>query len=146
MWFPLATVHPQEVAYQRLKLTRTGPFLEPKYDASMHRHVLFTDGTCDRPKSQNCCRAAWAVFRQVTLSPPDPSLQDFEVFQTSHVKGIQSINRGELEAVAWVSDFYSQQIPRPFVDLHTDSQFAVLTDLFNPRIVQMTFIPSWETC
>lgn len=33
--------------------------------------------------------------------------QDFEVFQTSHVSGNQSINRGELEAVAWTSLLFS---------------------------------------
>ena len=124
MWFPLATVHPQEVAYQRLKLTRAGPFLEPVNDPSVARHVLYTDGTCDRPRSQNC-RAAWAVIREVQFNYHDTSINDFEVLQTSHVQGTQSINREELGAAAWVSDFFSQQIPRPFVDMYTDSQFVV---------------------
>ena len=125
MWFPLATVHPQEVAYQRLKFSRAGPFLDRVIHASVDRHILYTDGTWDRSKSQNCCRTAWEVIRQVHKNSQDPSVHYFEVFQTSHVQGTQSINRGEFGAAAWVSDFYSKQIPWPFVDLHTGSQIVV---------------------
>lgn len=45
--------------------------------------------------------------------------------QVSHVKGSQTINRGELESVVWVAEFYASQIPRPLVDIHTDSSFVV---------------------
>ena len=46
--------------------------------------------------------------------------------QVSHVKGGQPINRGEIESVAWVSEFYARQIPRPLVvDIYTDSSFVV---------------------
>lgn len=54
MWFPLAT----ECAYHRFKLMRAGPFLDPDTSLNADRQVIYTDGTCDRPCSQNCCRAA----------------------------------------------------------------------------------------
>ena len=31
------------------------------------------------------------------------------ILQTSHVRGTQSINRGELESAAWVSEFFSRR-------------------------------------
>lgn len=54
----------------------------------------------------------------------DPFINDFEILQVSHVKVNQTINRGELESVVWVSEFYSQQVPRPLVGIYTDSSFA----------------------
>lgn len=124
-WLPLPTEHPHQVIYNRLQLGRVGPFLNPQYEPTDPRITIFTDGTCDRPKEQNCCKAAWAAIRQICLNSVDPSLNDFEVLQGSHVKGMQTINRGELEAVVWATEFYSQQIPRPLVDIYTDSSFVV---------------------
>ena len=89
--------------YNRLRLLRTGPFIDHPPVADLAHFHLYTDGSCDRPKDLNCCRAAWAVVQHVSVTPDDPSLNDFVVIQGAHVKGTQSINRGELGAVEWVS-------------------------------------------
>lgn len=91
--------------------------------AGIHEQV-YTDGTCDLPKDQNCCRAAWAAIRLANANYADPSYNDFEVLQVSHVQGSQTINRGELASVAWVSQFYAQQQLVPMLDLFTDSSFV----------------------
>lgn len=106
-WFPLPTQHPLQVVYDRLKLVRAGPFLDTEYQQSSTVHQISTEGTCDRPQNQNCCKAAWAAVRKVSTNSDDPSIHDFEILQVSHVKGQQTINRGELESVVWVTEFYA---------------------------------------
>ena len=134
-WLPLTTQHPDKAIQ------------------------VFTDGTCDTPKLQKCCKAAWAAIRQVRVSPSDPSLNDFDILQVSHVKGSQTINRGELEAVVWVAEFYAAQVPRPLIDLYTDSSFvqkivhSLSTCLLDPRTYRLAHYDlirrlqmSWDPC
>ena len=125
-WFPLPTIHTQQWVYKQAKFSRVGPVLNPLHDSAEAHVKIFTDGTCDRPKSQNCCRAAWAAIRQIRHDAEDPSYNNFEVLQVAHVQGEQTINRGELASVAWVSQNYSRQQPVPVLDIYiyTDSSFV----------------------
>lgn len=123
-WSPLPTIHAKQHVYNLTRHNRMGPVLSPRHDSAETRVKIFTDGTCDRPKLQNCCRAAWAAVKQIHQDREDPSFNHFEVLQVSHVQGVQTINRSELASVAWVTQFYSQQQPRPEVDIYTDSQFV----------------------
>lgn len=87
-------------------------------------YVFYTDGTCDLPKNQNCCRAAWAVVQHVRTNSEDPSLNDFAVVQTSHTTSFQTINRAELESVTWLVghfDHYGHDL----MSIHTDSNFVI---------------------
>ena len=158
-WLPLTTQHPDQVIYNRLCLCRAGPFLEPTFTPTDQPIQVFTDGTCDMPKMQNCCKAARAAIRQVQVSPSDPSLNDFDILQVSHVKGSQTINRGELEAVVWVAEFYAAQVPRPLIDLYTDSSFvqkivhSLNTCMLDPRTYRLAHYDlirrlqmSWDPC
>ena len=124
LWLPLATVHPQQVVYNRLKWCRTGPFLDhPDIRLTAHNE-FYTDGTCDLPRVQNCCRAAWSVVQKVAHNAMDPSLDHFVVSQTSHTKGPQTVNRSELEAVCWLVEYFHQNFPIAKVSVYTDSSFV----------------------
>ena len=137
-YFPIATTHSMQIIYNRLKLCRTGPFLDhPNFADTDHLH-LWTDGPCDRPKDLNCCRAAWAVVQQASYHPSDPSFHDFVVVQAAHVSGNQSINRGELGSVEWISRTVPQLFPSRPVDIYSDSAFTV-------RIVQAIASPHLNT-
>ena len=124
LWLPLATIHPQQVVYNRLKWCRAGPFLDhPDIRLTAHNE-FYTDGTCDLPREQNCCRAAWSVVQKVAHDTRDPSLDHFVVSQTSHTKGPQTINRSELEAVVWLIEYFHRHFPEAKVSIYTDSSFV----------------------
>lgn len=123
-WFPLPMIHAQQWIYNQAKLCRLDPVLNPRHDPADTHVKIFTDGTCERPKSQNCCRAAWAAMRQTHKDPEDPSFNHVEVLQVSRVQGEQTINPGELAFVVWVSQYYSKQEPVPVLDIYTDSSFV----------------------
>ena len=115
----------QQVVYNRLKLCRQGPFLDRPFVVPQTHCVFYTDGTCDKPREQNCCRAAWAIVQHVQRSPTDPSVGDFIVTQSSHTRGFQSINRGELEAVTWLAHYFHHHQPQRFMSIFSDSSFVV---------------------
>lgn len=125
LWLPLATSHAQQIVYNRLKLRRQGPFLDQPFVEPQTHCIFYTDGTCDKPREQNCCRAAWAVVQHVRHSSTDPSVGDFIVTQTSHTRGFQSINRGELEAVTWLAHYFHHHQPHRFMSVFSDSSFVV---------------------
>ena len=125
LWLPLATSHAQQIVYNRLKLSRQGPFLDQPFLSPQGHCIFYTDGTCDKPREQNCCRAAWAVVQHVQHSPSDPSPEDFVVTQTSHTKGFQSINRAELEAVTWLAHYFHQHLPYSFMSVFSGSSFVI---------------------
>ena len=108
LWLPLATSHAQQIVYNRLKLSRQGPFLDQPFLSPQGQCIFYTDGTCDKPREQNCCRAAWAVVQHV-----------------SHTKGFQSINRAELEAVTWLAHYFHQHLPYSFMSVFSDSSFVI---------------------
>lgn len=143
LYFPLATIHPQQIVYNRLKWCRVGPFLDvPDIQPTSH-YVFFTDGTCDRPRYQNCCRSAWAVVQKVFHDPHDPSINHFRVTQTSHARGLQSINRSELESVGWLVNHFHHHLPEELLSIYTDSSFvqkiveAIATNTLTPRLFQL---------
>lgn len=61
-WLPLTTQHPQQVKYNRLKLFRAGPFMEPTHTQTDEAIQIFTDGTCDRPQQQTAVRQHGQLF------------------------------------------------------------------------------------
>ena len=65
----------------------------------------------------------------MSVTPDDPSVNDFAVIQGSHVQGLQSTNRGEPGTEEWAARYFSLHFPERPLDLYTDSAFAV-------RIVQ----------
>ena len=125
LWFPVATVHAKQIPYNLLKSIRQGPFLDIPNIAPSSHHVFYTDGSCDRPKLQNCCRAAWAVVQHVNSITQDPSVNDFVVTQSSHVAGTQTIHRGELGAIAWLARHFTESRPNQFMSIYTDSDYAL---------------------
>ena len=143
LYFPLATIHSQQIVYNRLKWCRVGPFLDEPDIRPTDHYVFFTDGTCDRPRNQNCCRAAWAIVQQINHDPDSPSLDHFVVSQTSHTCGLQSINRGELESVSWLVSHFARNLPDEFLSVYTDSSFvqkileAISDDTLSPKLFQM---------
>ena len=142
-YLPLATIHPQQIVYNRLKWCRVGPILGVPDIRPADHYVFYTDGTCDRPRYQNCCRAAWAVVQHVSHDPVDPSIDHFVVSQTSHMCGLQSINRGELESVSWLVQYFAQHLPEEFLSIHTDSSFvqktleAISDGTLTPKLFQL---------
>lgn len=106
LWLPVTTIHPQQALYYH-----------PRVNA-------YTYGTCGRPKEPNNCRAAWAVIQHCRHAPKDHSFDDFAVLQTSHVKGSQTINRAELEAVVCATPLSTSQKER-LLTIFADSAFVV---------------------
>lgn len=90
LWFPLATMHAKQPIYNLLKADRQGPFLDIPNIVNTPHFVFYTDESCDKPKFQNCCRAAWVVVQHVR-NPQDPSIDDFVVTQSSQVAGTQCL-------------------------------------------------------
>ena len=146
LWFPIETIHARQVTYNLLKYARQGPFLDVPNIVSLPHHVFYTDGSCDRPKFQNCCRAAWAIVQHVNSNSQDPSVNDFVVTQSSHVTGTQSINRGELGAIAWLARHFAEFRPNQFMSIHTDSDYAlrlveaIASNTLDPKTFQKSHV------
>lgn len=73
----------------------------------------------------------------------DPSINHFRVTQTSHTKGLQSTNRGELESVSWLVSHFHHNLPDKVLSIYTDSSFvqkileALSTDALTPKTFQL---------
>lgn len=87
--------------------------------------TIYTDGSCQNPRSPFVARAAWAVIHRTRCRNTPHKDYDYKVLASGHCPGLQTINRAELYAMLIAAEQARASNDQSQVSFYTDSQFVV---------------------